>query len=267
MITQQDIEAQLRRIKDNKKRKGYMTPQDYQKFMPATLGIESPDETLHYARLDQIKEQGTDATRLAQTIREGRDARRMLIKKRQEMRRAKNALNQARNSQPQYTGGSTKYSGNVNFYGNYQGERDFAPRWGKDNTPEVSDIKNLNPWAGKHGRIVGVNWRGMNFAANEKVADIFVALLDDLYAAGYRPVSIGGYNDRNIAGTNTKSLHSYGYAIDIDPAKNPVQYGSNNHALPPNVAALAAKYGLSWGGNWNSYKDPMHFSVAYGGRE
>lgn len=34
---------------------------------------------------------------------------------------------------------------------------------------------------------------------------------------GKRYQSIQGYNDRFIAGTNTKSEHSYGHAIDIDP--------------------------------------------------
>jgi hypothetical protein len=35
--------------------------------------------------------------------------------------------------------------------------------------------------------------------------------------------------------------------------------------MPANIGAMAAKYGLGWGGNWNSSKDTMHFSM--GGSE
>lgn len=138
-------------------------------------------------------------------------------------------------------------------------------RWGKDRLPEVSDIQTLKP----HAPIVSVNSHGINFQVNSQVAPIFLSFLDDLYKMGYHPKSIGGYSVRNIAGTNTPSLHSYGFAIDIDPSKNPVTWnGQNVTALPPGVGALAAKYGLSWGGAWNGEKrDPMHFSVAYGGTQ
>jgi hypothetical protein len=32
--------------------------------------------------------------------------------------------------------------------------------------------------------------------------------------------------------------------------------------MPPDVGAMAAKFGLGWGGNWKSRKDAMHFSAA-----
>jgi hypothetical protein len=82
---------------------------------------------------------------------------------------------------------------------------------------------------------------------------------------GYKPTSIGGYSNRNIAGTNKKSLHSYGFAIDIDPGRNPVTWnGQNITALPKGVGAMAARYGLMWGGSWKgSKRDTMHFSVPW----
>lgn len=257
---QDEILNRLDFIKKNKKRQGYMKPKEYTEFMPATMGYEPRDTSLAYDRLDKLDERGQIATQTAETIQRAERARQNMIRRRRELQRTKNMLAQARRAQPNYNpnivGGG--------FYGDYEGRRNFGKRWGKDNTPEVSDIRRLNPSAG----LVTMNYRGHNVTVNRQVKDIFVAFLDDLYKTGYRPVSIGGYSNRNIAGTNTKSLHSYGFAIDIDPQKNPVQHGgSNRNALPPGIGALAAKYGLSWGGNWNSYKDPMHFSVPYGGRE
>lgn len=136
-----------------------------------------------------------------------------------------------------------------------------AVNWGKDGIPEVSDIKTLNP----HAPIKTVNWRGHRFGINSQVAPIFLAFLDNLARMGYVPKSIGGYANRNIAGTGTKSLHSYGFAIDIDPSRNPVTWnGQNITALPRGVGAMAARYGLKWGGDWNgSKRDTMHFSIPW----
>jgi hypothetical protein len=115
--------------------------------------------------------------------------------------------------------------------------------------------------------LVTTNWRGFSLTLNSTAMNNFVGFLNALWKTGYRPKDIGSYANRNIAGTSTKSLHAYGLAIDIDPSRNPVTY--NGHVvtiLPAGVAALAAKYGLAWGGNWNGSKtDSMHFSVPYGG--
>lgn len=257
VFSQQAILDQLARLKENKSRKDYFRPKDYQEFLPETLGYEPRDTTLRYQHLDQENARNRNATLLEQIKAENRQNHQEMLRRRQELQRARGGLRNSRNNQPAFAPVGLNY-------GNYEGERNFGPRWGPDNTPEVSDLKRINP----NAPIQTVTWRGRSFQVNRQVAPIFIAFLDDLYASGYRPVSIGGHNDRNIAGTNTPSLHSYGLAIDIDPGRNPVgPAGSNNHALPPNVASLAAKYGLSWGGTWNSYRDPMHFSVAYGGQE
>lgn len=133
--------------------------------------------------------------------------------------------------------------------------------WGKDGIPEVSDLKKLNPYA----PIKTVTWHGKSFGINSQVAPIFLAFLDNLARMGYKPVSIGGYSNRNIAGTDRKSLHAYGLAIDIDPSRNPVTWnGQNITALPRGVGAMAARYGLKWGGSWTgSKRDTMHFSIPW----
>jgi hypothetical protein len=82
----------------------------------------------------------------------------------------------------------------------------------------------------------------------------------------YRVTSVGGYNCRNIAGTNRRSNHAYGLAVDINPAQNPHtfpgdrNYGATN--MPPSFVQLFTSEGWGWGGNWNSSKDTMHFSKA-----
>jgi hypothetical protein len=89
--------------------------------------------------------------------------------------------------------------------------------------------------------------------------------MGDLWKAGYHFKSVGGYNYRNIAGTNQLSKHATGEAIDIDPQPNRgnrlggggSRYGYFN---PSVINALMRKWGLDWGGNWSN-PDPMHFST------
>lgn len=280
-ITQDSIRARLDRIK---KQKQITAPDDYREFMPTTLRTEPLDPTLAFSRLDSIGQQGENASAIAAVQAQNEKERRAMIQAQQDAERARQEFEAAKpivldqtkgahidldlmqKPQPNKSHGrNVRKHNNPNRANVYEGSRNFGPRWGKDNTPEVSDLNSIHA----HAPIVNVQWRGRSFNVNKQVAPIFVAFLDDLWQMGYRPKSIGGYANRNIAGTNTQSLHALGLAIDIDPTLNPAQPndGSMIESLPPKVGALARKYGLSWGGSWNSYKDPMHFSVAYGGRE
>ncbi|WP_428412293.1 M15 family metallopeptidase [Pararhizobium sp.] len=105
---------------------------------------------------------------------------------------------------------------------------------------------------------------GLAADVNAKFASNFQGLIKDLESTGYKIASIGGYNYRNIAGTNKLSNHSFGNAIDINPMANPDtgRGGALVTDMPSNISALAAKNGLSWGGDWNSKKDAMHFEVS-----
>ena len=109
---------------------------------------------------------------------------------------------------------------------------------------------------------------GVGVTVAKSAAPQFQGLLSDLEAEGYTldPKTTGGYNPRNIAGTNIPSQHAYGLAIDVNWQANP--RGANTSAtIPPDLARkLAAKWGLTWGGDWQgSTRDPMHFEVAQGG--
>lgn len=102
---------------------------------------------------------------------------------------------------------------------------------------------------------------GARFSVAAEHADRFQALVNDLEAAGY-PIKgdqSGGYNKRNIAGTNMPSQHSFGRAIDVNWNENA---RGKPGAIPENVALeLAKKHGLTWGGTWKN-RDDMHFEVA-----
>jgi D-alanyl-D-alanine carboxypeptidase len=91
------------------------------------------------------------------------------------------------------------------------------------------------------------------------------------------------FNSRNVAGTNSLSLHAYGLAIDINPVQNPYlqRAGGKWTFSPPASAAYAnrrnvrpgmaetiidvfAHEGFSiWGGQWKS-PDYQHFQVPRG---
>ncbi|NEJ73784.1 tail length tape measure protein [Rhizobium phaseoli] len=101
---------------------------------------------------------------------------------------------------------------------------------------------------------------GLVASVNKQFAANFQGLIDGLEGVGYKIKSLGGYNFRNIAGTNKLSNHAFGDAIDINPGTNPMGRRLVTD-MPSSVSALAAQNGLAWGGDWNSKKDAMHFEV------
>lgn len=79
-------------------------------------------------------------------------------------------------------------------------------------------------------------------------------------------------NYRLIHGTNRLSYHSYGRAIDINPAINP--YTQNDGIVVPpgahydparpgtvtaEIASTFKSYGWEWGGDWKTETDWQHF--------
>jgi hypothetical protein len=105
---------------------------------------------------------------------------------------------------------------------------------------------------------------GARFTVNAEHADRFQSLVNDLEARGYpiKGEQSGGYNPRNIAGTNTPSKHSHGAAIDINWSEN--ARGAPGKIPQELALELAQKNGLTWGGTWKN-RDDMHFEVAGAG--
>jgi hypothetical protein len=103
---------------------------------------------------------------------------------------------------------------------------------------------------------------GAKLSVAAAYAERFQGLVNDLEAAGYKldPGTSGGYNPRMIAGTNTPSQHSSGAAVDLNWSSN--ARGSQGNIPPELARSLAAKHGLTWGGDWTgATRDPMHFEV------
>lgn len=82
----------------------------------------------------------------------------------------------------------------------------------------------------------------------------------DLKAAGYGPGhwwhDIQTYNNRFIAGTHSKSLHSWPLALDIDVGHNP-QGRPLRTDFPSGLVACFERHGFRWGGRWST-PDSMH---------
>lgn len=134
-----------------------------------------------------------------------------------------------------------------------------------DGPPPQSTAKPGETLASIHPELTSIAAPGgAKFTVAASVADKFQGLVTDLEKAGYTidPATSGGYNPRVIAGTNTPSLHAHGLAIDVNWHSN--ARGENTPSdLPPDLArALAAKHGLTWGGDWHgATRDPMHFEA------
>lgn len=120
----------------------------------------------------------------------------------------------------------------------------------------------------------------------EEVQNIFVQLLESRFpiariipivaygwddAASMSANNTSAFNYRVIHGTNRLSNHSYGLAIDINPALNPytqsdgvvVPLGARYDPQKPgtittDTALLFKAYGWEWGGDWTR-KDWQHF--------
>jgi hypothetical protein len=139
--------------------------------------------------------------------------------------------------------------------GGDQLEADFAKRSGAFGTPAEAG-RNLTAVTAPGGA---------SFQVNQKAAPQIQGFVNELEGMGYKidPANSGGYNNRNKVGVNTheKSEHAYGGAIDINSDRNK-QDTRLITDLPSNIEAVAAKWGLKWGGTFEGTKDAMHFEVA-----
>jgi len=91
-------------------------------------------------------------------------------------------------------------------------------------------------------------------------AEVFKLACDE---AGHTPQSVQTFVPR-LTAQKTLSLHSWGIAVDFDPAANPV--GGRNSWMRTEAGQRFVKvfedHGWTWGGRW-SFKDDMHFQRCY----
>lgn len=112
--------------------------------------------------------------------------------------------------------------------------------------------------------IVKITPAGLTLYVNKGAAWLFEQFIEEAHRLGYDFGKIKddwGYNHRYIAGTKILSNHSWGLAVDLNATTNPMTHDDKVHTdMPAWMIALAAKYGLDWGGYYHgAKKDPMHF--------
>jgi hypothetical protein len=66
----------------------------------------------------------------------------------------------------------------------------------------------------------------------------------------------GCYAPRRIQPSGTLSLHAWGLAVDLNAASNPAGGESNQD---PRLVRAMERHGFSWGGDFPTVPDPMHF--------
>lgn len=103
-------------------------------------------------------------------------------------------------------------------------------------------------------------------AVHRLIADITAATLADLLALGpemwseLQPYG-GGYEPRLQRGSATPSLHTWGLALDFNPGKYPL--GSLKR-MPDAIVDVFKRHAWTYGGDFHSRKDGMHFQFASG---
>ena len=81
----------------------------------------------------------------------------------------------------------------------------------------------------------------------------------------YLVPSGGTLNCRSIAGTNRRSMHAYGAAIDISTSfgdywrwPKPSADATYRNRIPFEIVDIFERHGFIWGGKWYHF-DTMHF--------
>lgn len=111
---------------------------------------------------------------------------------------------------------------------------------------------------------------------NKSTSDIFRLFIKHIERLGYKVIITSSYRTskeqaalkkqdaRNAAAGS--SSHEQGTAIDFVLQKNGRMINKNSSASLWNntgVPQLANRYGISWGGNFPNYFDPVHFYIVY----
>ena len=120
--------------------------------------------------------------------------------------------------------------------------------------------------------LVIINFNGTGRAQiNKEVLPAFtllnMCLVEDDYITQRK--TTGGFNYRKIANSDRYSCHAYGLAVDINWQLNPVTRDGSiktnfSESTINKILNIKTQEGLPifrWGGNYNSYKDPMHFEI------
>ena len=139
---------------------------------------------------------------------------------------------------------------------------------------QSTSLTSANGWkASKDKAEIGVKsfqvlGTSLKLQCAEAVAPLLIGFTAEFHKL-IEPVDEGklddwGYCYRDIRGKTGKlSNHSSGTAIDLNAPKHPLgKVGTFPAEQVPMIRALAKKYGLFWGGDYQNRKDEMHFEIA-----
>lgn len=78
----------------------------------------------------------------------------------------------------------------------------------------------------------------------------------------------GCYNDRDVRGSDSTSLHAWACAIDLNAKDNPMTTDPDpvkrHGTWTPLFIQIMKSAGIYFGGDWHSRADPMHFASENG---
>lgn len=110
--------------------------------------------------------------------------------------------------------------------------------------------------------LVTVDFLGKNVRVHKKVAGCLGAVINEIQTKNiqYNIKEIGAFRTEvgggNVA--NGSSYHQYGIAIDINWTDNPC-CSVASYTMPQGYIDAFKNHGWSWGGDWRTLKDYMHF--------
>lgn len=119
-------------------------------------------------------------------------------------------------------------------------------------------------------QLVSVTYNGKTYKAHKRIATNLQAAFNEIAATniGYSITSIGIQKWRaNVNNTSALSFHSWGVALDINPATNQnclsqtAKGESCKRDIPQQIVDIFGKHNFGWGGNWKKSTDYMHFSA------
>lgn len=137
-------------------------------------------------------------------------------------------------------------------------------------------------WYTSFRGFVAFTYQGLSFpqGVHPLAAPPFRIALDRLVAHGLvlpsprigLEAGMWGQEDRNIAGTETPSFHSFGLAIDVCAPWNPAGVANPSpspHRLPDETSDLVEPLGILWGGSprFGNRPDRMHLELHLSPRE
>lgn len=150
------------------------------------------------------------------------------------------------------------------FFGNPRGPGGrSSPQWEAENLTTI-----ICPWK-LSGGVAYIR-------CHRKVAQSLLRILTaiwEFYGHDQAKIDAASLNDYggmfnyrpNVNAPSRLSVHSYGAAIDLSPSKNPngKAWKDDGIMLPRPVIDAFLQEGWSWGGDFSSTKDPMHFQATF----